>query len=40
MGGDNNKMIIITENKIETWPELTKQESAERLALKIAQKMS
>ena len=39
MGGNNNKMIVITENKIETWPELTKQESAERLARKIAQKV-
>ena len=39
MGGNNNKMIVIIENKIETWPELTKQECAEKLARKIAQKV-
>ena len=37
MGGDHNKMILVTDDGAEEWPRLTKAESAKRLAAKIAE---
>ncbi|PHR57200.1 MAG: bifunctional phosphopantothenoylcysteine decarboxylase/phosphopantothenate--cysteine ligase CoaBC [Robiginitomaculum sp.] len=36
MGGDNNTMIVISKNDVDTWPTLTKTQCAQRLAEKIA----
>lgn len=36
MGGDHNRMIIVTETGETEWPRLTKQESADKLAQSIA----
>jgi len=36
MGGDHNTMIVVTKSGEETWPRLTKQDAAKKLALKIA----
>ncbi len=40
MGGDHNAMIFVTQNGSEIWPRLTKAESAQRLAIKIAEQFS
>jgi len=37
MGGDHNKMILVTEMGADEWPRLTKADSAKRLAAKIAE---
>ncbi|MDA8707849.1 bifunctional phosphopantothenoylcysteine decarboxylase/phosphopantothenate--cysteine ligase CoaBC [Hellea sp.] len=37
MGGDYNKMILVTEAGADEWPRLSKQDSAKRLAAKIAE---
>lgn len=37
MGGDHNKMILVTDDGADEWPRLSKQESAKRLAAKIAE---
>ena len=37
MGGDHNKMILVTDNGADEWPRLSKQDSARRLAAKIAE---
>ena len=37
MGGDHNKMILVTDDGAEEWPRLTKADSAKRLAAKIAE---
>ena len=37
MGGDHNKMILVTETGADEWPRLSKQDSAKRLAAKIAE---
>ena len=37
MGGDHNKMILVTETGADEWPRLTKADSAKRLAAKIAE---
>jgi len=39
MGGNNNTMIIITKDGVDTWPLMSKQKAAEALAQKIAQKL-
>jgi len=37
MGGDHNKMILVTDDGTDEWPRLSKQDSAKRLAVKIAE---
>lgn len=37
MGGDYNKMILVTDDGADEWPRLSKQDSAKRLAAKIAE---
>ena len=37
MGGDHNKMILVTDTGADEWPRLTKADSAKRLAAKIAE---
>jgi len=37
MGGDHNKMILVTDDDADEWPRLSKQDSAKRLAAKIAE---
>ena len=37
MGGDHIKMILVTDNGADEWPRLSKQDSARRLAAKIAE---
>jgi len=37
MGGDHNKMILVTDAGTDEWPRLSKQDSAKRLAAKIAE---
>ena len=37
MGGDHNKMILVTDDGADEWPRLTKADSAKRLAAKIAE---
>jgi phosphopantothenoylcysteine decarboxylase/phosphopantothenate--cysteine ligase len=37
MGGDHNKMILVTDEGADEWPRLTKADSAKRLAAKIAE---
>lgn len=39
MGGDRNRVRLITKTGVETWPDLSKNEVAERLALWIATQM-
>ena len=39
MGGNNNTMIVITKDGVDTWPLMSKQKAAEALAQKIAQKL-
>jgi phosphopantothenoylcysteine decarboxylase/phosphopantothenate--cysteine ligase len=39
MGGDRNRIHIVTETGVEDWPELTKQEVGARLAARIAEKL-
>lgn len=36
MGGDRNKIKLLTQNEVEEWPELSKKKVAKRLAEKIA----
>ena len=36
MGGDYNKILLISDKNMETWPQMTKQEVADKLAEKIA----
>jgi phosphopantothenoylcysteine decarboxylase / phosphopantothenate---cysteine ligase len=40
MGGDRNRVRIVTRGGIEEWPELSKEEVAERLAALIAQRLA
>jgi phosphopantothenoylcysteine decarboxylase / phosphopantothenate---cysteine ligase len=40
MGGDRNRVRIVTRGGIEVWPELSKEEVAERLAALIAQRLA
>ena len=37
MGGDHNKMILVTDDGADEWPRLSKADSAKRLAAKIAE---
>lgn len=37
MGGDHNSMIIVADDGADTWPKLTKEAAARRLAAKIAE---
>jgi phosphopantothenoylcysteine decarboxylase/phosphopantothenate--cysteine ligase len=37
MGGDRNRVRIVSKNGVEEWPDLTKNEVAERLAARIAE---
>lgn len=37
MGGDHNKMILVTDDGADEWPRLSKADSARRLAVKIAE---
>jgi len=37
MGGDHNKMILVTDAGVDEWPRLSKTDSAKRLAVKIAE---
>ena len=37
MGGDHNKMILVTDDGTDEWPRLSKADSAKRLAAKIAE---
>ncbi len=39
MGGDHNTMIVIDAKGAETWPRLTKMDAAQKLALKIAERL-
>jgi len=39
MGGDYNRMIIVTKSGEEAWPRLTKQDAARKLAQKIAESL-
>ena len=39
MGGDNNTMILVTDGKVEPWPLMSKQKSAEKLAARIAKEI-
>jgi phosphopantothenoylcysteine decarboxylase/phosphopantothenate--cysteine ligase len=39
MGGDRNRVHLISETGVENWPELTKTEVGERLARRIAEKL-
>ena len=39
MGGDKNRVAIVCKSGVETWPELTKVEVAERLAALIAARL-
>ena len=36
-GADKNRVSVVTDTNTETWPELTKTEVGERLALRISQ---
>ena len=40
MGGDRNRVRIVSPDGVEDWPELTKDETAERLAALIAERLS
>lgn len=40
MGGDRNKVALVSQEGVETWPELTKDEVAARLADKITELLS
>ena len=40
MGGDHNKMILVTDDGADEWPRLSKQDSAKRLAAKIAEHLA
>ena len=37
MGGDNNKVILISDAGVDVWPVMTKQEVAQKLANLIAE---
>ena len=37
MGGDHNSMIIVTDDGADTWPKLSKEAAARRLAAKISE---
>ncbi len=39
MGGDRNRVMIVSPDGVEGWPELSKEETAERLAALIANKL-
>ena len=39
MGGDRNRVHLISEAGIEDWPEMTKTEVGARLAARIAEKL-
>ena len=39
MGGDRNRVRIVSKDGIETWPDMTKDETAARLALLIAERL-
>ena len=40
MGGDKNRVKIVTQNGVDEWPELTKAETAAKLAALIARKLA
>lgn len=40
MGGDKNRVKIVTQNGVDDWPELTKAETAAKLAALIARKLA
>jgi phosphopantothenoylcysteine decarboxylase/phosphopantothenate--cysteine ligase len=40
MGGDRNRVKIVSKSGVEEWPEMTKKEVAERLAALIAERLS
>jgi len=39
MGGDRNRVRIVSKDGVEDWPDLSKTEVAERLAQRIAERM-
>jgi phosphopantothenoylcysteine decarboxylase/phosphopantothenate--cysteine ligase len=39
MGGEKNRVHLVSEAGVEDWPEMTKQEVGARLAARIAQKL-
>ena len=39
MGGDNNTMILVTNDKVEPWPLMSKHKAAEKLAARIAKEI-
>ena len=39
MGGDRNRVKIVSKNGVEDWPEMTKDEVAEKLALLVAERL-
>jgi phosphopantothenoylcysteine decarboxylase/phosphopantothenate--cysteine ligase len=39
MGGARNRVAIVSGDKVEEWPDMTKEEVAARLALVIADKL-
>jgi phosphopantothenoylcysteine decarboxylase/phosphopantothenate--cysteine ligase len=39
MGGSHNKVAIVSQDGVETWPEMTKEEVARRLARLIAERL-
>jgi len=40
MGGDHNRMILVTDTETDAWPRLSKADAARRLAVKIAEKLN
>ncbi len=40
MGGDDNEMILVTNDGVDAWPKMSKQRAAEKLAQKIAESLS
>jgi len=40
MGGDDNEMILVTNDGVDAWPKMSKQRAAEKLAKKISEHLS
>jgi phosphopantothenoylcysteine decarboxylase/phosphopantothenate--cysteine ligase len=40
MGGERNAVHLVMEDKTEDWPEMTKQQVAEKLISKVAEHLS
>jgi len=40
MGGDHNRMILVTDTETDAWPRLSKADAARRLVVKIAEKLN